>query len=170
MGAATLAAEIDRATVPAQRARKEKMKPLLVNLGGPTIEDPGTKERWVSGREFKGAEWGYKGGSPRKINSNKNETPSPSLSAIEGIESFHRKVENGSYEVTLYFCDRWAGGPVFFFVKGEGKRFVRGAIELQKDTPSQRRGVVKVTDGQLDIVFDKKKGEPILNAIRIVPK
>ena len=174
MDAPTLAAEIARASVPAQRAPKEKIKPLLVNLNGHTIENPKTKERWVSGREFKGAAaWGYKGGSPI---GNKNDKSSTLPNAIQGIQSFHAKVENGAYTVTLYFTDLWANNPGErqFTVQIE-KPSIGGQIDPifrggGKGKPSSLSRVVRVEDGKVDILFTKVKGEPILNAISIVPK
>ena len=160
--------------MPAQRAPKEKMKPLLVNLNGHTIEDPKTKDRWVAGREFKGAAaWGYQGGSPI---GKKNDKSSTFPNAIQGIQSFHAKVENGAYTVTLFFADHWANNPGErqFTVQIE-KPSIGGRIDpiLQgrgKGNPSSLSKVVRVEDGKIDILFTKVKGEPILNAISIVPK
>ena len=51
---------------------------------------------------------GYKGGSPV---GNKNDKSSTLPNAIQGIQSFHAKVENGAYTVTLFFTDHWANAP-----------------------------------------------------------
>lgn len=174
MDAATLAGEIARASVPVDRVPKRKMKPLLVNLNGHTIENPKTKERWVAGREFKGAAtWGYKGGAPV---GNKNDKSSTLPNAIQGIQSFHAKVENGAYTVSLFFTDHWANlpGERQFTVQIE-KPSIGGRIDpiLQgggKGKPSSLSKVVRVEDGSIDILFTRVKGEPILNAIRIEPK
>ena len=174
MDAPSLAAEIARASAPVEQAPKKKMKPLLVNLNGYTIENPNTKERWVSGREFKGAAaWGYKGGAGI---GNRNDKSSTLPNAIRGIQSFHARVENGAYTVTLFFADLWANNPGErqFTVQIE-KPSIGGKIDPifqggGKGKPSSLSRVVRVEDGKVDILFTKVKGEPILNAISIVPK
>ena len=169
MDAPRLAGEIAAATAAIARVEKKKLK-LLVNLNGNTITDPGKKEEWVAGREYKGrATWGYKGGKPI---GNRNDKSSTLPNAIEGIQSFHVRVDSGSYMVTLYFADHWANNP--------GERQFTVQFEKPpvfpidpiakgggKGKPSLLTRPVRVGDGTLDIVFQSVKGKAIFNAIRI---
>ena len=93
-------------------------------------------------------------------------------SVIAPIRGFQAKVPNGTYKLQFLFADYWSrrSGSRIFSVKAEGKTILSNLDIMKKygkGKPAVHAAEVKVNDGRLDIVFEAKKGNPLLNALSI---
>lgn len=103
-------------------------------------------------------------------------TPSVYWTEHFGMSSFTRKVPNGTYLVKLHFAITYEGigeaGQCLFTFDVEGTEFKdfdiwkKAGGPLRAHVESVR---VKVTDGQLDIVFTAQRENPTISAIEIIP-
>ena len=145
---------------------------LFVNLGGDEFTAPdGT--RWRASTLFDNETFGHEGGRgvTEELIDNKVQG-----SALRGIKAFRAVVPEGTYEVTLYFCEYWSTSP-------DSRRFAiaaeQRAVTRSFDLMSAAGGFAKplvypirnvlVNDGRLDIQFQptSENASTILNAIRI---
>ena len=94
-----------------------------------------------------------------------------------GAMKYSFPVKNGSYEVRLYFAETpysggvKAAGERVFDIKVEGQTKVSN-LDIFKEAGMnalQKTVVINVTDGNLDLDFVRKIGNPQINGIEILP-
>jgi hypothetical protein len=94
-----------------------------------------------------------------------------------GAMKYSFPVKNGTYEVRLYFAETpYAGGVSgagqrVFDIKAEGQTKVSG-LDIYKEAGMnalQKTVEISVTDGQLDLDFVRRIGNPQINGIEILP-
>jgi len=145
---------------------------LDVNLGSETYTAPDGVV-WKPSKMFDNETFGHEGG---RIVTEKDAQNPVQGSALRGIQAFRAVVPNGTYEVTLYFCEYWTSNPNSrVFSIGAEKRLVVRNLDLLNATGGVAmplaypiRNVV-VKDHRLDIEFQplREGSSAVLNAIRI---
>ncbi len=94
-----------------------------------------------------------------------------------GAMKYNFPVKSGTYEVRLYFAETpYAGGVSaagqrVFDIKAEGQTKVSG-LDIYKEAGMnalQKTVTVSVTDGQLNLDFVRRIGNPQINGIEILP-
>ncbi|ACZ86433.1 S8 family serine peptidase [Streptosporangium roseum] len=150
---------------------------VAIDAGGTKDLVDAAGDRWTADRKYSAGGHGYVGSGTRTHTSSK---------AIKGTteqELFKRaresmleyrfdQVPNGTYTVELDFAETRAmrEGRRVFDVLVEGQLAIPAldlALEAGTYTAVTRQYTVKVTDGQLNVRFAERVGDPIVNAIRI---
>lgn len=168
----TSASEPIKATGDLAAAADGTLYSLHVNLGGDSHTAPdGVK--WVKSQFFDNKTFGYEGGRAVAAEDIKNPVQG---SAVRSIDAFRAVVPEGSYEVTLFFCEYWTtdASRRRFAIAVEQRVVARdldllrasGGFAMPFRYPIRN---VTVKDGRLDIEFrpTTPSGAAILNAISI---
>ncbi|MCA9141808.1 MAG: hypothetical protein H6821_15925 [Planctomycetaceae bacterium] len=145
---------------------------LFVNLGGDDFVAP-DGVRWRASKLFDNETFGHEGGRGVSEDLIANRVQG---SAQRGIAAFRAMVPEGTYDVTLYFCEYWSTTPSSrrFAIAAE-QRVVAANFDLFQAAGGIARPLVypvrnvAVTDGRLDIQFRgaSEGASAILNAISI---
>jgi len=143
---------------------------LQVNLGGDVYTAP-DGVTWRKSKAFDNATFGHEGGTAVV---EANVANPVQASALRGIDAFRAVVPNGTYDVTLYFCEYWSSTGRTFAIAAEQRVVVprldllraAGGFALPVRVPLS--GVV-VEDGRLDLEFQPASAgtTTLLNAIQI---
>ncbi|MEV4185654.1 S8 family serine peptidase [Streptosporangium canum] len=149
---------------------------VAVDAGGTKDVVDAAGDRWTADRKYSAGGHGY-------VGSNKTNTTSKTIkgtteqalfkSARESMLEYRfDQVPNGTYTVELGFADTrdTRVGKRVFDVLVEGQLAIPAldlALETGTYTAVNRQYTVKVTDGQLNVRFAERVGNPIVNAIRI---
>ncbi|WP_433258922.1 malectin domain-containing carbohydrate-binding protein [Streptosporangium sp. CA-135522] len=150
---------------------------VAVDAGGTKDLVDATGDRWSADRKYGQGGYGY------VSSGNKTHTASKAIkgtseqtlfkSARESMLEYRfDQVPNGTYTVELGFAETRAmrEGRRVFDVIVEGQLAIPAldlALEAGTYTAVARQYTVKVTDGQLNVRFAERTGDPIVNAIRI---
>ncbi len=145
---------------------------LFVNLGGDDFTAP-DGVRWRASKLFDNETFGHEGGRSVSEDLITNKVQG---SAQRGIAAFRAMVPEGTYDVTLYFCEYWSTTPSSrkFAIAAE-QRVVAPQFDLFQAAGGFAKPFaylirkVAVSDGRLDLQFgDTPDGaSTILNAISI---
>ncbi len=145
---------------------------LYVNLGGDDFTAP-DGVRWRASKFFDNETFGHEGGRAvsEELIANKVQG-----TAQRGIIAFRAVVPDGTYEVTLYFCEYWTTTPSSrrFAIAAE-QRVVAANFDLLQAAGGIAKPFVypirnvKVEDGRLDVEFRATSdgASAVLNAISI---
>lgn len=150
---------------------KVKMKvgkdTLRINCGGSCYTDT------------RGAIWqadmGFEGGDFYRVNQDVANTVEPALYQTErwGMETYQFDLQNDKqYEVSLHFAEiYWTSpGQRLFDVTIEDSLVLNDYdifAEIGANVADQKKYLVELTDGQLNLAFDASQDEPKLSAIEI---
>jgi Malectin domain/PA14 domain len=145
---------------------------LHANLGGGDFTTP-DGVHWRASKRFDNKTFGHEGGRGVSEDLIANKVQG---TALRGVSAFRATVPDGTYEVTLFFCEYWSSKP--------SSRQFAIAAEQQVVTPNfnllQAAGGmakpfvypirdVEVTDGRLDLQFREtsENSSTMLNAVSI---
>ncbi|MGV9778562.1 S8 family serine peptidase [Streptosporangium sp. NPDC003464] len=150
---------------------------VAVDAGGTKDVVDAAGDRWSADRKYTQGGHGYVG------NNTRTHTASRAIQGTAEQELFKRaresmleyrfdQVPNGTYTVELGFAETRAmrEGKRVFDVIVEGQLAIPAldlALEAGTYTAVTRQYTVKVTDGQLNVRFAERTGDPIVNLIRI---
>ncbi|WP_326822238.1 S8 family serine peptidase [Streptosporangium sp. NBC_01756] len=150
---------------------------VAVEVGGTKDVVDAVGDRWSADRKYGTGGYGYVGSGTKTSTASKTikGTTEQTLfkSARESMLEYRfDQVPNGTYTVELGFADtrNTAAGKRVFDVLVEGELAIPAldlALESGTYTAVTRQYTVKVTDGQLNLRFAKRFGDPIVNAIRV---
>jgi hypothetical protein len=150
----------------------------LANNAGGTAYTDGNGYTWRADQAYTSGGWGYSGGQVYTTNTGTNGTDDDALYQSQrywqGNGAYRFTVPNGTYNVHLRFAEiyQWtARGERVFDIRMENT-IVRSGIDVVATVGLNAPlditiSGVSVTDGILDIEFLARKGQPIINAIRI---
>ena len=157
---------------PEGTSRDEDLYSLYVNLGGDEFTTP-DGVRWQASKLFDNETFGHEGGRGVSEDLIANKLQG---SAQRGIRAFRAMVPEGTYDVTLYFCEYWSTTPSSrkFAIAAE-QRVVAANFDLFQAAGGFAKPFVypirKVTvnDGRLDLHFKATSvdASTILNAVSI---
>lgn len=145
---------------------------LHVNLGGETYTAPDGVV-WQASKMFDNETFGHEGGRSVKEEDVQNPVQG---SALRGIQAFRAVVPEGTYDVTLYFCEYWSSNSTArLFSIGVEQRIAVRNMDLLKAAGGFAAPMtyplrnIAVKDGRLDVEFQPSRAgsSAILNAIRI---
>ncbi len=145
-----------------------------INLGGEGYEDA-EGNRWLPSRRFEGHEFGHEGGRLASGGAPLYPDQPWAETAIRDLTAFRAVLPNGTYEVTLCFCEHWTTDPDRRLFLAVFQRGTRNSVRLNFHGPGMGRPWthtvrrVAVTEGSLAIEFSPLIPDalPILNAIII---
>ncbi|MEU8035526.1 S8 family serine peptidase [Streptosporangium sp. NPDC049078] len=150
---------------------------VAVEVGGTKDVVDAAGDRWSADRKHATGGYGYVGSGTKTSTANKTITGTTEQTLFKSareamLEYRFDQVPNGTYTVELGFADtrNTAPGKRVFDVIVEGELAIPAldlALESGTYTAVTRQYTVKVTDGQLNLRFAKRIGDPIVNAIRI---
>ncbi len=147
---------------------------IRVNAGGSGLDVNGAL--WQADREYDGAQYGYVGGHELSIRTPIEGGVPAGLygSARLGMESYHFPLKsNGRYRATFHFAEveGRAPGMRVFDIYLEDSLAIEGvdiAARAGINTAMRASAEIEVTDGELDIRFVPKNGEPMVVAIEVL--
>ncbi len=145
-----------------------------INLGGEGYEDA-QGNRWLPSRRFDGQDFGHEGGRLASGGAPLYPDQPWAETAIRDLTAFRAVLPNGTYEVTLCFCEHWTTDPDRRLFLAVFQRGSRNSVRLNFHGPGMGRPWthtvrrVAVTEGSLAIEFSPLIPDslPILNAIII---
>ncbi|HUG66623.1 MAG TPA: malectin domain-containing carbohydrate-binding protein [Pirellulaceae bacterium] len=157
---------------PGGTNQDEDLYSLYVNLGGDAFTTP-DGVRWQASKLFDNETFGHEGGRGVSEDLIANKLQG---SAQRGITAFRAMVPEGTYDVTLYFCEYWSTTPSSrkFAIAAE-QRVVAANFDLFQAAGGFAKPFaypirkVTVNDGRLDLHFQETSvdASTILNAVSI---
>jgi hypothetical protein len=142
---------------------------VLVNAGGGAVTDS-SGQQWAADRGFIGG-WNYS--TARRID--RASTPALYQTERTGMSGYDLPVSRpGTYRVTLAFAELYwdAAGKRVFDVSAEGAQIIRRLdvhASVGKYRALQRSVDVAVTDGTLNLRFQRVVDNPTVSAIAVQP-
>jgi len=169
---ATSASDPRSALRPSGAIGDDALYSLSINLGGDDFTAP-DGVLWRASKFFDNETFGHEGGRGVSEDLIANKVQG---TAQRGIAAFRAVVPEGTYEVTLYFCEYWSTTPTSrrFAIAAE-QRVVAANFDLYQAAGGIAKPFflpirnITVNDGRLDIDFRETSdgASTILNAIRI---
>ena len=159
-------------SLPTAKRPEETLYSLFVNLGGYDFTAP-DGVRWQASKLFDNATFGHEGGRGVSEDLIANKVQG---SAQRGINAFRAMVPEGTYDVTLYFCEYWSTTPSSRqFAIAVEQQIVAANFDLFRAAGGFAKPFVypirnvAVKDGRLDLQFGEpnESASTILNAVSI---
>ena len=145
-----------------------------VNCGGASYTDD-KGNVWGADQAYTAGSWGYTAGNTYTTSDAIANTADDLLYQSErwGLQGYRFDVENGEYQVTLFFAEIYfhSTDKRVFHVDIEGTRVLNNYdifAEAGHDYATQKNYTVLVTDNQLNINFVKYIEDPKISAIEVV--
>jgi hypothetical protein len=146
--------------------------PIAIEIGGNAWNGYLKDQNWTNETNF-----GYEGGSilqKQGIQISKTNEPNVYLSAIDGIEFYKTRLQNGNYDLTLMFAELANNLPsmrIFdIYINGvlkisnfdiSGETGINAALDKKLDN-------IEIKNNLLEIYFKAKTGKTILNGLKII--